>query len=79
MIVIKFYDVSIDNKDTISIGEGSDPDNKTSTVRKIYDGPATLIIEDFQGWIRFATDRESSYVGFFATVYTTGKGKMETR
>ncbi|XP_071816178.1 uncharacterized protein [Apostichopus japonicus] len=71
-IVFRLNTLTIDeNWDTISFGEGTDPDNRTSTVSKIYRlyPIDDIVISNNLGWIRLETDRESGYYQFSGTIY----------
>lgn len=77
-IVFRLNTLTIDeNWDTISFGEGTDPDNRTSTVSKIYRlyPIDDIVISNNLGWIRLETDRESGYYQFSGTIYAEVNGK----
>lgn len=82
-MIIKFLAVNIEGCcDTLTIGEGSDVTNRTSTIAAVFGTniPKPLVIESSSMWLRFQSDVSAQMKGFQAevqTIGTTGKKELQ--
>ncbi|XP_071804156.1 uncharacterized protein [Asterias amurensis] len=74
-IIIKFLTVKIEGCcDTLTIGEGNDERNRTSTLAAVFGmtAPKPLVIESSSMWLRFQSDSSEQLRGFQAEVQAIG-------
>ena len=73
-LVVNFRSLDIEECcDTLTIGSGSDPLNRTTIVKQLYGTEIQHVFEDFMAsrlWVRFQSDLSQSMQGFRLEVYT---------